>query len=154
MHSTLEAAVWIKEPLPDVGVVIVTSAALPKYIIDKLHIAIDDWDQLAYLVVRHSSDFMLDWLRAGLIESESNSPVPCHASQLLRSLTKGCYLLDVEIGPKPDLAWLGSVCGHKLRFVNLGNVALTDAGLDQQVEGILAVARSLAKNVLQDRCIV
>lgn len=154
MHAISESAVWVKEPLADVGVVIVTSAALPKYIIDKLHVAIDDWDQVAYLVVKQSSEFMLDWLRAGAERSESNPSTTCHASQLLRSVSKGCYLLDVEVSPLPSLTWLGSVCGHKLRFVKLGKAALSDPAMDKQVEEILSVTRTLAKSVLEERCIV
>ncbi|TNB85917.1 transketolase [Pseudomonas sp. Fig-3] len=151
MHTISQSAVWIKAPLTDVGVVIVTSAELPEYFIDTLQVAIKDWDQVAYLVVKQSHEFMLDWLRAGSEASESNSSSLCHASQLLRSVSKGCYLLDVEVSPLPSLTWLGSVCGHTLRFVKLGKVELTDAAMDKQVEKILSVARDLAKSVLQER---
>lgn len=154
MHAISESAVWVKEPFPDVGVVIVTTAALPKYIIDKLHIAIDNWDQVAYLVVKQSSEFMLDWLRAESIQADSSRPTACHASQLLRSVSKGCYLLDIEASPLPSLTWLGSVCGHKLRFVKLEKTELSNAAMDRQVENILSEVRALAKIILAERCIV
>lgn len=154
MHAISESAVWVKEPFPDVGVVIVTTAALPKYIIDKLHIAIDNWDQVAYLVVKQSSEFMLDWLRAESIPADSSLPTACHASQLLRSVSKGCYLLDIEASPLPSLSWLGSVCGHKLRFVKLGKIEQSNAAMDRQVENILSEVRALAKIILAERCIV
>ena len=71
MHAISQSAVWIKEPSADAGVVIVTSAALPKYMIDKLHVAIDDWDQVAYLAVKQSRELMLDWLRVGFNPGQS-----------------------------------------------------------------------------------
>ncbi|NQD96569.1 transketolase [Pseudomonas sp. CrR25] len=154
MHAISESAVWVKEPFPDVGVVIITTAALPKYIIDKLHIAIEDWTQVAYLVVKQSSEFMLDWLRAESIQADSSPPTTCHASQLLSSVSKGCYLLDIEACPLPSLTWLGSVCGHKLRFIKLGKIELSNAAMDRHVDNILSEVRTLAKKILEERYIV
>jgi hypothetical protein len=154
MHAISQFAVWVKEPLANVGVVIVTSAALPKYVIDKLHVAIDDWDQVAYLVVKQSRELMLDWLQVGSNSMESPQVSNCHAGELLRSVSKGCFLLDVEVSPIPDLAWLGSVCGQPLRVVNPGNAGQSTAAMDKQVEVILSMTRTLAKSVLQERCVI
>lgn len=151
MHGISQSAVWLKEPSTNAGVIIVTSAALPHYMIDKLRRAIDDWDQVAYLAVEKSEAFMLDWLRAG---SSTEQVSTCHASQLLRCVAKGCFLLDVEAGPIPSLTWLGSVCGHPLRVVRMGKAATSDTAMDQQVEEILALTRTLAKSVLQERCVI
>ncbi|MGZ0714757.1 transketolase [Pseudomonas palleroniana] len=151
MHAISQSAIWVKEPLADTGVVIVTSAALPKYMIDALHMAIDDWDQVAYLVVQQSKAFMLDWLQLGSNPTALVPATTCQASQLLRGVSKGCFLLDVEVSPIPRLAWLGSVCGHPLRVLKLGDAA-SHAALDEQVEEILSVTRTLVKSVLQERC--
>lgn len=154
MYTTSEFAVWIKQPLPNTGVVIVTHAALPKYVIDQLNIAIDDWDQVAYLIVKQSSELMLDWLRAGSDQSESNPMTACHAAKLLQSVPKNCFLIDAEVSLTPNLSWLGSVCGHKLRFVNLDPPKPSNAAMDQQVEKILSLARTLAKNMLGECCMI
>ena len=154
MHATSQSAVWIKEPSAEAGVVIVTSAALPKYMIDKLHMAIDDWDQVAYLAVKHSEVLMLDWLRVGSSPEQSAGGYACHASQLLRCVSHGSFLLDVETGTNCGMTWLGSVCGHPLRVVELGGVASSTAQMDQQVEAVLAATRSLAKSVLQARGVI
>ncbi|WP_392890058.1 transketolase [Pseudomonas migulae] len=149
MHATSQSAVWIKEPSMEAGVVIVTSAALPKYMIDKLHVAIDDWDQVAYLAVTQSRALMLDWLRLGSSLGQS-----CEASQLLHAVSKSSLLLDIEVDSMPGLTWLGSVCGHPLRVVELGTVAASDAAMDRQVDAIITATRSLAKSVLQDRYVI
>jgi hypothetical protein len=151
MHAISQSAIWVKEPLADTSVVIVTSAALPKYMIDKLHLAIDDWDQVAYLVVQQSRAFMLDWLQFGSNPMDSVPATVCRASQLLSGVSQRCFLLDVEVRPIPRLAWLGSVCGHPLRVLKLGDAA-SQAALDEQVEEILSVTRTLVKSVLQERC--
>ncbi|ROM52195.1 transketolase [Pseudomonas poae] len=154
MHAISQSAVWIKEPSADVGVVIVTSVELPKYMIDALHVAIDDWDQVAYLVIKHSEVLMADWLRAGSSPEQSAGGYACDASQLLRSVPHGSFFLDVEVGTVPGLAWLGSVHGHPLRVVELGTIALSTAAMDQQVEQVLSATRSLAKSVLQARGVI
>ncbi|BBH31255.1 transketolase [Pseudomonas sp. St290] len=149
MHAISQSAVWIKEPSADAGVVIVTSAALPKYMIDKLHVAIDDWDQVAYLAVQQSEALMVDWLRGGSGPEQLAEADACYASQLLRAVSHGSFLLDVEVGTVPGLTWLGSVHGHPLRVVELGAIATSTAAMDQQVEQVLSATRSLAKSVLQ-----
>lgn len=154
MHAISQSAVWIKEPSADAGVVIVTSAALPKYMIDQLHVAIDDWDQVAYLAVKQSRELMLDWLRVGFNPEQSTRVDACDASQLLRCVSKGSFLLDVEVGAEPCLTWLGSVWGHALRVVELGNVGASNAAMGRQVEDVLSATRSLAKSVLQERCLI
>ena len=154
MHAITQSAVWIKEPSADAGVVIVTSAALPPYMIDKLHVAIDEWDQVAYLAVKQSEALRLDWLRAGSSPEPSAGGYACHASQLLRCVSHGSFLLDVEMGTDSGMTWLGSVCGHPLRVVELGTIASSTAQMDQQVEAVLAATRSLAKSVLQARGVI
>ncbi|WP_411380596.1 transketolase [Pseudomonas sp. MPB26] len=151
MHGMSQSALWVKEPLAENGVVIVTSAALPTSMIDALHRAIDDWDQVAYLVVKQAEVFMLDWLRFG---ADPIAPAPvstCRASQLLCGVSKGCFLLAVEDSPVPAFTWLGSVCGHPLRVFQRGDAG-SQAAIDKQVEEILSVTRTLVKSVLQERC--
>lgn len=152
MHEISPSAAWIKAPSADVGVVIVTSAALPHYMIDQLHAAIDDWDQVAYLAVQHSRQLMLDWLQVGSSPEPSTPTDASDAGHLLRGVAKGSFLLDVETGAELGLTWLGSVCGHPLRVVELGAVATSSEGMDQQVEHVLSATRRLAKSLLQERC--
>lgn len=153
MHAITQSAIWIKAPMADAGVVIVTSAALPPYMIDKLHVAIADWDQVAYLVVKQPRALMLDWLQTGPTPMEALA-TPCHASQLLRSVSRGGFLLDAEVCPIPRLSWLGSVCGHSLHVVKLEKTTASNAAMDNQVEAILSVARILVKIVLRERCVI
>ena len=153
MLAISESAVWVKAPGAQVSVVIVTRSGLPDSISERLHGAIDDWDQVAYLQVNHAEVFLNDWLRAESAKTAPNLDTHCHASQLLRSVSKGCYLLDIEASPAPQLAWLGSVCGHKLHVVRIGGVELSTDAMDQQVEEILAKVSALAKNILEERFI-
>lgn len=156
MGAIAESAAWLKVPSSDVGVVIVTRAGLPDYIGERLRSAIDDWDQVAYLRVNHTDDFLNDWLRAESSQDAPNLNVTCHASQLLRSVSKGCYLLDVESNACTELTWLGSVCGHKLHVVQLNGTGLSTtelstATMDQHVDEILTKVSALAKNILEER---
>ncbi|AHL34313.1 transketolase [Pseudomonas brassicacearum] len=154
MDVMSQAAAWIKEPSADVGVVIVISASLPKYIIDQVHVALDDWDQVAYLAVQRPAELMLDWLQSGAKPTQSGTPSCGQARQLLSPVCPNCFLLDVEVEAIPSLAWLGSVCGHKLRVLELSLDGLSNVKMDQQVERILSAARILARRLLQERCVL
>ncbi|MNI38116.1 hypothetical protein D3C73_922460 [compost metagenome] len=154
MQARSQSAIWIKEPSADVGVVIVSSVELPKYMIDQLHLAIDDWDQVAYLAVNQSRQLMLDWLRVESGSPPSSLADASDARQLLCRVAKGSFLLEVEAGTSPGLAWLGSVCGHPLRVIDLGAVASSVEQMDQQVEQVLAAIRRLAKSLLQERGVI
>ncbi|MGC6371899.1 transketolase [Pseudomonas sp. K2I15] len=154
MHAISQSAVWIKQPSADAAVVIVTSVALPQYMIDKLHLAIDDWDQVAHLAIQQSEALRVDWLRAGSSPEKSAGGDACYASQLLRCVPHGSFLLDVEVGTAPGLTWLGSVCGHPLRVVELGKIASSTAAMDRQVEEVLSATRGLAKSLLQSRGVI
>lgn len=153
MLGISESAVWVKAPCAEVGVVIVTRAGLPGYVSERLREAINDWDQVAYLHVKDAHEFLEDWLRA---ESSLNAPNPntqCHASQLLRSVSKGCYLLDIEESSSPQLTWLGSVCGHQLHVIRLEETQLSRESMDKQVDEILAKVSLMAKSILEERFI-
>lgn len=154
MDAMSQAAAWIKEPSADVGVVIVISASLPKYIIDQVHVAIDDWDQVAYLAVQRPAELMLDWLQSGAKPMQSVTTSRCQAKQLLSPVCPNCFLLDVEVEAVPGLAWLGSVCGHKLRVLELSIDGPSSTDMDQQVERILSAAKTLARCLLQERCVL
>jgi len=154
MQATSESAIWIKAPMADVAVVIVISASLPHPFIDQLHGAINGWDQVACLVVEYPTALLSDWLRSGSNPTESASTSSSQAQLLLNSVPPNCYLLDVEADPVPGLAWLGSVLGHKLRVVELNGIAHTDAAMDEAVEQVLSAVRTLAKILLQERCVL
>lgn len=145
------AAAWIKPPSANVGVVIVISASLPRYIIDQVYSAIDDWDQVAYLAVDRPTELLHDWLQSGFKPTQSGTSSSCQARQLLQSVCPSCFLLDIEVEADPNLAWLGSVCGHKLRVIQLNLDGPSGLNMDQQVEEILSAARSLARCLLQER---
>lgn len=87
---------------------------------------------------------MLDWLQSGAKPTQSGTPSRGQARQLLSPVCPNCFLLDVEVNAIPSLAWLGSVCGHKLRVLELSLDGLSNVEMDQQVERILSAARTLA----------
>lgn len=155
MLATAELATWVKAPSNDAAVVIVSSASLPRHLIDTLHLAIVDWDEVAYLCVNDTDALQQNWLNGESRQGNLNPSSNCQASAILRSISKRCYLLDVEEnGGQARLAWLGSVCGHQLRFLQLDQVISPDspnATLERQAERVLYAARGLVKGVLEER---
>lgn len=153
MHIDSQRAQWLKPTSQETGVIIVSNANLPQYIIDTLNTEISDWEQVAYLVIKQSTQLEEEWLDAENRAFSAQKPSSCEANGLLSSIPKTCYLLDVEASHRAHLSWLGSVCGHKLHFFELeklGEQAPSKASMDSQVEEILAATRHLVKNYLQD----
>ena len=66
------------------------------------------------------------------------------ADRALGSVHKSCVPLDIEIGHRGELAWLGPVSGHPLRYLGLA----PDAGCT----GILETLGARVKQQLQERC--
>jgi hypothetical protein len=135
-------------------VVIVSNAGLPKYLIDRLHMAIVDWSEFSYLIVRDPRQLQDNWLDAENRQDCPGEDANCVASQLLRAVSKNCYLLDVEDGDQACLAWLGSVCGHELRYLRLRQTVSLESSkssMDEQVEQILSVGRELLRHILEER---
>ena len=149
MTVTTKCAVWIKQPTRDVGVVVVSSASLPQGFIQRLSAALDDWDEVAYLMVERGEQLQSDWLHAEGAAVSSG----CEATQLLRAIPKGCFLLDIEDGQNARLTWLGSVYGHTLRFLELAQMTTDSpaALLTSEAERVVLMAQMLVKQLLEER---
>ncbi|RMQ41673.1 hypothetical protein ALQ04_00561 [Pseudomonas cichorii] len=153
MDIDSQRAHWLKPTSQETGVIIISNASLPSYLIETLHSEISDWEQVAYLVIKQSSQLEEEWLHAESQAFSAQKPSSCEADGLLSSIPKTCHLLDVEAGDRARLSWLGSVCGHKLHFFELEQFeeqAPSKASMDVQVEEILAATRHLVKRYLQD----
>lgn len=133
---------WIKEPAPTVAVVIVSSSTITPGLALRLKASLQDWDEVAYLQVHEPDALYKQWL------TFQGNPGSCAASALLGRLGKHCQLLNIESGQRGDLAWLGSVRGHWLRFL-----ALPGGGNDEehQCKRVLDVLRELVRHQLAER---
>jgi hypothetical protein len=136
---------WIKAPNPNVALVLVEGNRMPQALACALHAAIDGWEQVAYLHIDDADGLQRDWLNAEnqRVGFDSN----CEISAVLRPLPHHCVLLDLEQDAGGQLAWLGSVCGHSLRFLELQS---GESDVDAQLQRILDTARELVKHQLQD----
>jgi hypothetical protein len=136
---------WIKPPTANVALVLVGGTGLPQALASALHDAIAGWEQVAYLHVFDAQGLQRDWLNAEnqRIAFDSN----CEIGARLKLLPHNCVLLDLEQDTGGQLAWLGSVCGHSLRFIELQSGA---SDVDAQLRRILDTAQELVKHQLQD----
>lgn len=133
---------WIKEPVSTVAVLIVSSGDIAPSLAQRLKAALHGWDEVAYVQVLEPDVLYQQWLK------HQNSASSCDASVLLGRLGMQCQLLNIENGQRGELAWLGSVRGHWLRFLALPP-PVTDA--QHQCARVLEVLRELVKNQLAQR---
>lgn len=142
---------WLKEPSRDVAVVIVSSAALAEDVSHGLEGAIANWNEVAHLRVEDMDGLQANWLAASGKPASTLDTSECQASELLRAVSKRCFLLDLESAGSVRLAWLGSVCGHELRCLQLEPALLAEGETQAQVARVVDVARSLVKTILEER---
>lgn len=151
MLAISKFARWLKDPSGDVAVVIVSSAALAEDVSHGLEAAIADWNEVAHLRVEDMEGLQANWLATDVAHAAGE----CQASEMLRAVSKRCYLLDLESDGPVRLAWLGSVCGHELRCLQLEPALSAQAQAQiqaqEQVAQVMEVARSLVKTILEER---
>ncbi|MGE7990158.1 transketolase [Pseudomonas sp. NPDC089554] len=147
MLAISKFARWLKEPSREVAVVIVSSTALAEDVSQGLEAAIADWNEVAHLRVEDMEGLQANWLATDVAHASGE----CQASELLRAVSKRCYLLDLESDGSVRLAWLGSVCGHELRCLQLEPALAAQGEAQEQVVRVVEVARSLVKTILEER---
>lgn len=136
---------WIKAPSTNVALVLVEGNRISQSLASALHEAIAGWEQVAYLHINDAQGLQREWLNAEnqRVGFDSN----CEIGTVLKALPHNCVLLDLEQDTGGQLAWLGSVCGHSLRFIELQS---GESAVDAQLQRILETARELVKHQLQD----
>lgn len=151
MLAISKFARWLKEPSHEVAVVIVSTSALAEDASLGLAAAISGWNEVAHLRVEDMDGLQANWLEAAGKPASAFEANPCQASELLRAVSKRCYLLDLESAGPVRLAWLGSVCGHELRCLQLEPALAAEGQAQEQVARVVEVARSLVKRILEER---
>lgn len=136
---------WIKAPSTNVALVLIEGNRMPQSLASALHDAIVGWEQVAYLHISDAQGLQRDWLNAENQRVGFDST--CEIGTMLKALPHNCVLLDLEQDNGGQLAWLGSVCGHSLRFIELQSGVTEEAA---QLQRILDTARELVKHQLQD----
>lgn len=148
-----QRAQWMKTTSQETGVILISNANLSSRLIDALGAEISDWPQMAWLMIKQSTTLEDEWLDAENRLFDAHRHSDCEARQLLSAIPKTCCLLDIEVSHPAHLAWLGSVCGHKMHFLQLARPEeqrLHDTSIDAQVEQIVNAARYLMKSYLKD----
>jgi hypothetical protein len=144
MSTTALKSHWLKAPASNVALALIEGNSMPPALAAALQEAVAGWEQVAYLHIVDASGLQREWLdaenrRTGFTSSSEIGTV-------LRALPHHCVLLDLEQDSGGQLAWLGSVCGHSLRFVELQAGASDQAA---QLRRILDIAQELVKHQLQ-----
>ena len=153
MVNDSQRAQWMKPVSQETGVIIISNANLSPRLIEYLSHELSDWPQVAWLMIRQSATLEDEWLDAENRLFDAHRVSECEISQLLGAIPKTCYLLDVEASHPAHLAWLGSVCGHKMHFLELirPEEQMPSSNSPQaQVEEILAATRFLMRCYLQE----
>lgn len=135
---------WIKAPNANVALVLVEGNRMPQALATALHTAIAGWEQVAYLHISDAPALQREWLNAENQRTAFSST--SEIGTLLKALPHHCVLLDLEQDTGGQLAWLGSVCGHSLRFIELQSGESDVAAQLRRIH----TARELVKHQLQD----
>jgi len=135
---------WIIAPTATVTLVLVEGDSMPPVLASALQQAVAGWEQVAYLHISDAGGLQREWLDAENQRTAFNSS--SEIGTVLKGLPHGCVLLDLEQDSGGQLAWLGSVCGHSLRFIELQSGEINQPA---QLRRILDTAQELVKHQLQ-----
>lgn len=114
-QQIIEGAYWLVEPAPDADLAIVVCGPLVPEIMDAHARLVEDVPGVGVLMVTSPDRTYADWM-ARVRGPRGAAPSPIE--QRLGALSAGAGLVTILDGHPASLAWMGSVCGH--RVVSLG----------------------------------
>jgi pyruvate dehydrogenase E1 component len=147
--SVVAGGYWLIPPGPGAGLAIVCSGVITTEAIEAHSLIREDIPEVGLLVVTSAGRLHGDWLDACRARTSGGSRALSHVERLLEPLTPGSALVTVLDGHPATLSWLGAVAGHRVvalgveRFGQSGNIPDLYREYELDPEAIVnAVARA------------
>ncbi|MBI4274465.1 MAG: transketolase, partial [Rhizobiales bacterium] len=148
-QAIVDGAYWLRKPGPNAQVIVAYTGAVAPEAIDAIGLMAEDRRDVGLLAVTSADRLNAGWTAAqrarerGLIHARS------HVERLLGELPTHCGIVTVLDGHPATLAWLGAVCGHRVRALGVEHFGQTGSipdlyrhyGID--ANAIVAAAQSI-----------
>jgi pyruvate dehydrogenase E1 component len=149
-QAIVDGAYWLRPPGPNCQVVVAYAGAVAPEAVQAVGLLADSRRDIGLLAVTSADRLNAGWAAAmrarerGLVQARS------HVERVLEGLPAHCGIVTVLDGHPATLAWLGSVCGHRVRALGIEHFGQSGAipdlyrhyGID--ANAIVAAAEAIA----------
>ena len=147
--DVISGAYWLRPPGPNCEIVIAYTGACAPEAIEAAGLLCEDRRDIGLLAITSADRLFSDYSTAQKSQ-DHGAPATSHIESLLGALPPHCGLVTLIDGHPATLAWLGGVCGHRIRalgvetFGQTGSIAelYKSHGLD--CDAIIEAAQRLA----------
>lgn len=148
-RDVIAGAYWLRPPGPNCEIVIAYTGACAPEAIEAAGLLCEDRRDIGLLAITSADRLFSDYSTAQKSQ-DYGAPATSHIESLLGALPPHCGLVTLIDGHPATLAWLGGVCGHRIRalgvetFGQTGSIAelYKSHGLD--CDAIIEAAQRLA----------
>jgi len=149
-QAIVDGAYWLREPGPNCQVVVAYTGAVAPEAIQAIGLMAEDRRDVGLLAVTSADRLNAGWTAAWRARERGLVHARSHIERLLANLPRHCGIVSVLDGHPATLAWLGGVCGHRVRplgvehFGQTGAVADLYAHYGIDAHAIIAAAEAIA----------
>jgi len=149
-QAIVDGAYWLREPGPNCQVLVAYTGAIAPEAIQAVGLMAEDRRDLGLLAVTSADRLNAGWTAAQRARERGQLHARSHIERLLAGVPSHCGIVTVLDGHPATLAWIGAVCGRRVRALGVEHFgqtgSLTDLyrhyGID--ANAIVAAAESIA----------
>ena len=146
----VDGAYWLREPGPNCQVIVAYTGAIAPEAIEAVGLMAEDRRDIGLMAVTSADRLNAGWTAAQRARERGNVYARSHIETLLEAVPRHCGLVTVLDGHPATLAWLGAVCGHRVRalgvehFGQTGSIAELYRHYGIDADAIIAAAQAIA----------
>ncbi len=129
-QAIVDGAYWLREPGPNCQVVVAYTGAIAPEAIQAIGLMAEDRRDIGLLAITSADRLNAGWTAAQRARECGLSHARSHVERLLADLPAHCGIVTVLDGHPATLAWLGAVCGHRVRPLGVEHFGQTGSLAD------------------------
>jgi len=148
-QGIIDGAYWLRPPGPNCSIVVAYAGAVASEAIQAVGLMSEDRRDVGLLAVTSADRLNAGWTAASRARERGLAYARSHVERLLGDLPAHCALVTVIDGHPATLAWIGAVCGQRVRALGVEHFGQTGSiedlyrhyGLD--ANSIVAAAQAI-----------
>jgi pyruvate dehydrogenase E1 component len=149
-QAIVDGAYWLREPGPNCQVIVAYTGAIAPEAIQAVGLMAEDRRDVGLLAITSADRLNAGWTAAQRARERGLVHARSHIDRLLADVPTNCGIVTVLDGHPATLAWIGAVCGHRVRPLGVEHFGQTGSladlywhyGID--ANAIVAAAEAIA----------
>lgn len=118
-RDVVDGAYWMRKPGPNAELIVAYCGAVASEALQAVGQLAEDWRDIGLLAVTSADRLHAGWTAAQRAREQGHPPASSHIERLLEDIPINCRLVTVHDSHPATLAWLGGVCGHRIRALGV-----------------------------------